>query len=129
MRRVKMIAGVWVAFAVVAASAAPVFAQGPGGSPGMPMQRMGPARGQATGMGAPGMPVARMGRGGGVPAQATPSRRSYSGIAGVPGVMSSQNFRASNMAGQYKGGGVQRSSSAIISGATRGTVTLPANSR
>ncbi|MFM7107679.1 MAG: hypothetical protein ACKOZU_03615 [Planctomycetaceae bacterium] len=120
-------AGIWIVAGVLVA-AATVQAQGPGGAPGMPMQRLGPSRGQATGMGTPGSPMARMGRSGGMP-QASPTRRSYGGFAGVPGVMSSQQFRGSNLAGQYSGRGMQRSSAGIIGGVTRGAVTLPSSSR
>lgn len=125
MRCVKMAVGVCLVFGAIAISAVPVFAQGAGGAPGMPMQRMGPARGQSTGMGAslgtPGMPMQPMGRSGGFSQAASPARRSYGGMAGVPGKMSSQNFRASNMAGQFGGGGMQRSSSSVVSGVTMGT--------
>lgn len=117
-----------VVSAALALGGAVAWAQGPGGPPGMPMQRLGPSRGPATGMtgmGTPGAPMARMGRSGGGFSTAASARRSY----GVGGVMSSQNFRASNLAGQARGAGMQRSSSAIIGSATMGRVQAPQSPR
>lgn len=120
---------IWIATAVLATVAVAAHAQGPGGAPGMPMQRLGGGRPAAgAGLGTPGMPMARMGRGGGVP-QAAPTRRSYGGIAGSPGVMSSQSFRASTMANQMNGGSFQRSSAAMVGGATMGLGSRPASPR
>ena len=129
MSRLLKIAGLWVAVVVLTASGTAVFAQGPGGMPGVPMQRLGPSRGPGVGLGTPGAPLARMGRGGGIPQAPAQTRPSYGGIAGMPGVLSSQNFRASNFAGQARTGGMMRSSSGIISGATRGAVTAPSGPR
>lgn len=128
MRHVPTMVRRWVAIVAIGACTVPVFAQGPGGAPGMPMQRLGPTRGQATGMGTPGMPMPRMGRGGGIP-QASPTQRNYRGMAGVGVVTSSQGFRASNFAGQARGAGIQRSSSGIVSGATRGMLSRPDSPR
>lgn len=128
MRCVSKRAGRLLASAVLAVGCIAAFAQGPGGAPGMPMQRQGPSRGQGAGIGTPGMPMNRMGKAGGGFSTAAPTRRSYSGMSGVPGVMSSQGFRASSMASQARGAGIQRSSSAVINNATRGMVTAPSTS-
>lgn len=114
MRHALCLGGLLFALSVV-----PVFAQGPGGVPGAPMPRLGRSAGQTSGLGVPGAPMARMGRGGAGMSQATATRRS-SGAFGVQGVMTSQSFRASNMANQARGAGMQRSSASLINGATRG---------
>lgn len=127
MRRLMNVVALWATVATAAASGTAVLAQAPGGAPGMPMQRLGPSRGQITGT--PGAPMARMGRGSGMPQGSAPMRRSYGGIAGVPNIVSSQNFRASNLAGQARTGGMMRSSNDIVGGVTRGMVTVPSNPR
>lgn len=107
-----------IAFSLLAATTVAAHAQGVGGAPGAPMSRLGSGRpGAGAGIGSPGAPMARMGRGGGAPQAAAPARRSYGGLSGAPGVMSSQSFRASNLSGQFSGGGMQRSSSGMVNSA------------
>lgn len=128
MRRTPRAFRVLITSLVLATGNVAVFAQGPGGVPGMPMQRLGAARGPANSLGTPGMPMARMGRGGGIQ-QAAPARRNYGGMAGTPGIMSSQNFRANSYANQAKTSGMVRSSSGIVGGVTRGAASIASGSR
>ena len=121
------LAAIGIAAGVLMAAA--VHAQVPGGMPGMPVQRLAPSQGQGADIGTPGAPMARMGRGGGMPQGSAPSRRSYGGMGGVPGRMSSQQFRSSNYAGQARNLGGVRSAAGIVSGATQGAVSVPANPR
>lgn len=121
------LAAIGIAAGVLMAAA--VHAQGPGGMPGMPAQRLSPSPGQGAGIGTPGAPMARMGRGSGMPQGSAPSRRSYGGMAGVPGRMSSQQFRSSTYANQARNLGGMRSAAGIVSGATQGAVSVPANPR
>lgn len=107
---------------VIGACTAPAWAQGPGGVPGMPMQRMGPSRGPGVGLGTPGAPMARLGRSGGMP-QAAPTRRSYGAFTGVGGVPSVESFRGSSLAGQARAMGTPRSAAAVVGNATQGIVS------
>ena len=127
MRRVFRLC---IAFSLLSATAVAAHAQGAGGAPGAPMQRLGGGRpGVGAGLGTPGAPMGRMGRGAGVPQAATPARRNYGGLSGAPGVMSAQNFGASQLAGQARGSGMVRSSSGIVNNATRGVVSGPSSPR
>lgn len=105
MRRLLTIAALWAAIVALAASGTTVLGQGPGGAP-----------------------MARMGRSG-MPQGSAPTRRNYGGIAGVPGKMSSQQFRSSTFASQARNLNGMGSAAGIVNGATRGAVSVPAGSR
>lgn len=128
MRRLLTIAALWAAIVALAASGTTVLGQGPGGAPGVPMPTPGPRDGPSRCMGTPGAPMARMGRSG-MPQGSAPTRRNYGGIAGVPGKMSSQQFRSSTYASQARNLNGMGSAAGIVNGATRGAVSVPAGSR